>query len=261
MKKLLLAVALLAALLSGCTTFNGTVYPTSSAVLKTEFGQYAYEAQNGVTMQVRTFVPSIDAMKKIPLVVYLHGAGQNGSDNERQLDDAVGCLHSFSAERDDYKAAILVPQCPEGVYWRDPQMLEALVNLIEDFKEASPFVDEDRIYVTGFSMGGDATWKLALEDPTLMSTAMPVCGGPLASMEPDIPDIPDEMADINIWAFNNFDDGVVRPNYAKRIFAVLWNLSDGDHLNFTENVDGGHNAKSVYTNHNVLIWLFNTRRR
>ena len=140
-------------------------------------------------------------------------------------------------------------------------MLYAIKSLVERIIEISPFIDENRICITGFSMGGDATWKLGLEYPELMTTLLPVCGGPLASMEPDIPDVPMEMADLNIWAFNNFNDGTVRPNYSKRIFAQLWTMSDGDHLNFTEHLEGGHSPKNVYSDRNILIWMLNSVNR
>lgn len=258
-KNILLAIAV-AVVVCGCTTFNGSVIPTDAQTLKSKFIKGEFKASNGVVMQVRTYLPEMTTPRKFPLLVYLHGAGQNGDDNTSQLDDSVGCLYSFTFDREEYKAVIVVPQCPAGVYWRNEEMLEALKELVEYYVD-NPAIDEDRIYITGFSMGGDASWKLALAYPDLMSTIVPVCGGPLASMEPDIPDVPDEMADLNIWAFNNFNDGVVRPNYSKRIFAKLWDLSDGDHLNFTEYLEGSHNAKQVYKDRNILIWMLSTKRR
>ena len=245
----------------GCISFTGSVSPASSNVLKKKFSESMYTAPNGVKMMVRAFTPDISSPRKLPMIVYLHGAGQNGTDNESQLDDAVGCLYSFTHDRDDYKAVIVAPQCPIGVYWRNNEMLEALKCFIQKQAE-NPYIDESRIIVTGFSMGGDATWKIGLNYPTLATTLVPVCGGPLASMEPDIPNVPSAMVDLNIWAFNNFDDGVVRPNFSKRVFAQLWAIdSESDYLNFTENISGGHDAKCVYTNRDILIWMLSTRRR
>ena len=248
--------------LCGCvtTSINNSVIPASSTVLKQKFSEVKYTASNDVNMMIRVYYPDISGPRTFPLIVYLHGAGQNGFDNEKQLDDSVGCLYSFTYDREDYKSVILIPQCPDGVYWRDEDMLEALKELIETFSD-HPLIDKDRIYITGFSMGGDASWKLALNYPELMSTIIPVCGGPLTSMEPDIPNVPTGMENLNIWAFNNFDDGVVRPSYSKRIFGELWTISDGEHLNFTEYISGGHNPKQVYTNRDILIWMLSTKRR
>lgn len=252
--------AIIAAVFTGCISIDGKICPTPAYELQEKFTGNEYVAENGVKMVFQAYTPDVMPNEKIPLIVYLHGAGQCGNDNKQQLDDGVGCLYSFSYGRDDYKAMIVAPQCPNGVYWRNDKMLEALKGFISMLSEVQ-FIDSSRIYITGFSMGGDASWKLALKWPTLMSTIIPVCGGPMASMEPDNPEVPDEMANVNIWAFNNFDDGIVRPRYAKRIFSYLWRINDGDTLNFTENVSGGHSAEEVYKNRDVLIWMMSTRKK
>ena len=261
-RKILFTTVVVSMMSTGCiTTFNGSVIPSSSETLKSEFSQFTYSGIGaGAQMRCRMYIPDIPAYAKVPLIVYLHGAGQNGNNNENQLDNAVGCLYSFTRERDEYKSVILVPQCPIGVYWRDDEMMENLADLITSTVERVPVIDPNRVYITGFSMGGDATWKLGLAHPEMMTTLVPVCGGPLENMEPDIPDVPDQMADLNIWAFNNFDDKAVRPSYSKRIFARLWEISDSDKLNFTMNMTGGHDGSSVYSNKNLLIWLLNTKK-
>lgn len=258
--KTTIVIMLFSVLASGCiTSFDGTIIPASSETLCNEMFESEYEAGNGVKMKLRTYVPNDAQANSLPLVVYLHGAGQNGDDNKKQLDDAVGCIYSFMKDRDDYKAVVVVPQCPIGVYWRNEKMLEALKDLIV-FSATHPLVDKNRIYITGFSMGGDAAWKLALKWPELMTTIVPVCGGPMISMEPDLPKVPSNMANLNIWAFNNFDDGVVRPSYSKRIFGVLWNKNDSDRLNFTENISGGHSGENIYKNRDIWIWMMSTRK-
>ena len=244
---------------TGCITTGDVIIPSGSNTLKKEFVVGKFESSTGITLMTRTYYPK-SSMSKFPLIVYLHGAGQNGSDNERQLDESVGCLYAFSHDRDDYKSIILAPQCPAGVFWRDDAILGALQELISKTAQ-NDLVDNERVYITGFSMGGDASWKLALADPSIAATIIPVCGGPLASMEPDIPDVPVEMSSMNIWAFNNFDDGVVCPTYVKRIMSELWDSEPNDFINFTMFVSGGHNPKYVYQNRDVLIWMMSTKRR
>ena len=259
MTKTLLTIVLCFTIAGCIAPADDKIVPTPSSKLEHEMAKGTYKASNGMQMAFRVYIPSHAALSSIPLVVYLHGAGQNGYDNRRQLDKNVGCLHSFIVDNDSYKSMIAIPQCPAGIYWRDGRMLEALRDFILALAK-NPIVDKDRIYITGFSMGGDAAWKLALNYPDLMATIVPVCGGPLESMEPDIPNVPIEMASLNIWAFNNIDDTVVCPTYSKRIFSDLWRRNASNKLNFTINISGGHSAEKIYENKDILTWMMSTRK-
>jgi len=253
------SAVLAACLFSGCVTEG--IVPAGRAELKERFSEGSFQSSGGVVLKARLFAPEVPAGAKVPLVVYLHGAGQNGDDNERQLDGGVGCLYSFQRGRPDYAAYLLAPQCPAGSFWRDPEVLETLEELVES-AASWPGVDPDRVYVTGFSMGGDASWKLVLARPDLFAAAVPVCGGPLASMEPDVPDVPAGLSDVAVWAFNAFDDGVVRPAFSKRVFAELWSRGDpSERHNFTETVSGGHDAGPVYGDRDVWIWMMSASRK
>ncbi len=65
---------------------------------------------------------------------------------------------------------------------------------------------------------------------------------------------------MKIWAFNNFDDTIVRPDYAKHVFAQLWSIDDGDNFNFTEGISGGHDASNVMNQRKLLIWFLSAQR-
>jgi len=240
----------------GCSTYS--VDPMSSSELRDMMQQARFTATNGVSFCYRAYYP--DVQYKVPVVFYLHGMGQRGTDNSAQLDSCVGSVMSVTTEKQEYSAAVIAPQCPGNMLWRDDVMLQALSEFI-DSASTDKRIDRNRVYVTGFSMGGDATWKLAITYPGLLSTVMPVCGGPLESMEPDRPDIPPETADLNIWAFNNFDDFTVRPNFSKYVFSRLWSYKLSDSLNFTESVSGGHDPTDVYRNRKCLIWMLSTKRQ
>ena len=69
--------------------------------------------------------------KKVPVVMWMHGAGQNGADNTSQLDDGAGCIMSLVCEDSgDYDAVVVAPQCPAGVFWRDDDVLQSLHELV-----------------------------------------------------------------------------------------------------------------------------------
>ena len=163
---------------SGCISFDGGISPSSKSTMEDKFSGSIFQASNGVKLPLRTYCPHDASPHSLPLVVYLHGAGQNGNDNKGQLDSSLGKIFSFTTSRDDYRALVAAPQCPREAYWRDDDVLEALKELIESLSTLI-VVDPDRVYITGFSMGGDASWKLALNWPELMTTIVPVCGGPL----------------------------------------------------------------------------------
>ena len=254
MQKTLLLISLLF-VICGCKTY--TIDPISQSKMELKMTEKSFISSNGISFVYRIYVPNV--ARQIPIIFYLHGAGQRGIDNKKQLDDALGSLMSITQEKDEYTSIIVAPQCPNDVFWRDDEILEALSEFIVTTCN-DKVIDKSRIYITGYSMGGDATWKLAIKYPDIFSTAVPICGGPLSYMEPDRPDVPKETSELNIWAFNNFDDSVVRPDYSKYIFSKIWNYRINDNLNFTESIDGGHNAINIYRNRKYMIWMLSTRK-
>lgn len=112
-----------------------------------------------------------DPQKKYPLVIFLHGAGERGDD----LD--VACRHGFMKhvreEGKTYPFLFVAPQCPLNKYWGC--YTESLLAFLDDLCEKLP-VDQQRIYLTGLSMGGTGTWMLAMAAPERFAAIAPVCG-------------------------------------------------------------------------------------
>lgn len=122
--------------------------------------------------------------EKYPLVLFLHGAGERGNDNEKQLVHG-GQMWLNPVNREKYPAFILAPQCPETGYWAYTERpssfapadmpLEVPVSPIFrtlkellDFYLAMPQIDKDRIYVMGLSMGGMGTFDMAVRYPEIL---------------------------------------------------------------------------------------------
>lgn len=238
----------------GCFTY--TINPMSKHDMKLQMQSKTFIASNGISFVYREYCPCIT--RKLPIVFYLHGAGQRGNDNDAQLDVGTGSLMSIASEKDEYSSVVISPQCPLDHLWRDDVMLEALAEFISQKTQMS-FIDKNRICITGYSMGGDATWKLAVKYPNIFTTAIPVCGGPLETMEPDRPQVNEATANLNIWAFNNLDDSIVRSNYSKYMFSKIWNYNINDKLNFTENIEGGHDPTAIYRNRKYMIWMLSVK--
>lgn len=136
-----------------------------------------------------------DRNKKYPLILVLHGAGERGNDNEKQLMHGAK-MFLTPENRTQYPAIVVFPQCPSNSYWATssidrtkspikfrfnydsvpswPQAAAtALVNKIADEES----VDKGRIYITGLSMGGMGTFEAVYRNPTLFAAAAPICGG------------------------------------------------------------------------------------
>ena len=107
--------------------------------------------------------------RKWPLLLFLHGAGERGA----ELDSVK--IHGpprMIAEGHDFPFIVVSPQCPADEWWTEDVLVALLDELVETLR-----IDEDRIYVTGLSMGGYGTWALAEAIPDRLAAIVPICGG------------------------------------------------------------------------------------
>ena len=109
-----------------------------------------------------------DKKQKWPLILFLHGIGQCGNDLEKVKELGVP---KVLEDRKDLPFIVVSPQCPEGEFWNNDVLTNLLYEVISRYA-----VDTDRIYVTGLSLGGGATWHLACEYPERFAAIAPVCG-------------------------------------------------------------------------------------
>lgn len=154
-----------------------------SSVGADAFLAHTYTARDGTVLRYRLLVPMpMQPGQRYPLVVQFHGSGSIGSDNLAQLDIAAKAW-ALPAVRSRHPAFVLVPQFSErSANYDDPQtpqsahagpQLDAALELIDAIATEQP-IDRDRLYTTGFSMGGSTTWLALLARPDLFAAAMPV---------------------------------------------------------------------------------------
>jgi predicted peptidase len=201
---------------------------------------------------------------KYPLVIFLHGAGERGSDNEKQLVHGVPRFASVE-NRQKHPCFLIAPQCPEGKKWvevdwsadthtqpKDPGEVGRLtLALIEKAMKDLP-VDPKRVYLTGLSMGGYGTWDFVARRPELFAAAAPVCGGADEATATKIKDIP-------IWAFHGAKDTAVKPARSRNIIAAL--KKAGGQPKYTEYPNVGHNSwDNAYSDPEFFKWLFAQKR-
>ncbi len=161
---------------------------------KPSFLKKQFKTDSGYTLNYRVQYPKdYSKDKQYPVILFLHGAGERGSDNERQLSHG-SAMFSADANRTNYPAIIIAPQCPENEYWvtytRPSENQErffppsepitphlAAVKELLDSYISEGVVDTKQIHITGLSTGGIGTFDLVCRYPDLFVTASPICGG------------------------------------------------------------------------------------
>ena len=198
--------------------------------------------------------------EKYPLVVFLHGSGERGTDNSSQMRNGVFAFCEKDI-REKHPCYLLVPQCPEDLHWGgasetyeavyspEPTMPERMVlELIDRLLRENPQIDRNRIYLTGVSMGGYGTFDLLTRRPELFAAGMPLCGG-------GDPAVADRIKNIPLWVFHGRLDESVYPRLSRRITEALKKI--GGKVKYTEYSTMSHNIWDItYYNPQVLEWLF-----
>lgn len=182
-----------------------------------------------------------DSGRGWPLVLFLHGAGERGSD----LDSAtVHGLPKLAEAGHEFPFVIATPQCPESSQW--VAELTTLAGLLDDVA-ADYRIDPSRVYATGLSMGGFGTWSLAVRYPERFAAIAPVCGGLWLQDVAPIRHLP-------VWAFHGEEDNTVPIELTEEIVAGLEAL--GADVRFTRYEGVGHDSWTrTYDNPDLYTWL------
>ncbi|WP_212698518.1 carboxylesterase family protein [Vallitalea pronyensis] len=188
-----------------------------------------------------------DVHKKWPLILFLHGMGERGN----QIEDVkVHGIPKNIQEKKDYSFIIVSPQCPIGEMWST--VSDALYYLLQDIKDHYP-VDEDRVYLTGLSMGGYGTWDLAMHYPNEFAAIAPVCGG-MFDAETVV-----KLKHMPIWAFHGVKDKVVPISETQRLVDIL--EACGGNIRFTAYPDLEHDCWTpTYNNPALYEWFLKHKR-
>ncbi|MEN6406580.1 MAG: prolyl oligopeptidase family serine peptidase [Thermoguttaceae bacterium] len=181
---------------------------------------------------------------KWPLVVYLHGSGARGHNLELVQRE---WLPQQTAHGEQFPFILASPQCPTGLSWSP----ELIVEWVEQVSRSFP-VDRDRVYLTGYSMGGFGTWATAIHDPGRFAAIAPLCGGG------DIERV-DRLKNTPIWAFHGGKDKTVPPKASQNTVDAVRKC--GGHPQLTIFPDAGHGiCRRTYQNKGFWEWLLEQRR-
>ena len=223
----------------------------------------------GDTLLYRVLYPvNYDKTKSYPLVLFLHGSGERGNDNEKQLIHGSS-LFSDSQNMIKYPAIVIFPQCPENERWiyldEDPakkfsfpiinhptKPLELSKKLV-DFYQKTEAVDSKRIYILGLSLGGMGTFDMICRYPKVYAAAIPICGGVNVDRLKKLNKMP-------IRIYHGEIDNVVSPDFSRNAFKELKNRGSKV-VEYIEFPSVGHNSWSTaFAETDFLSWLFSQKK-
>jgi predicted peptidase len=226
--------------------------------------------ESGVTYRYQLFVPAdYDSTRQWPVILFLHGGAEGGSDGKRQT--LVGIGPALRRWPDRISAIVVLPQAPTDTIWTGVATRIALGALAAAMREFHG--DSDRVYLTGISMGGYATWQFAMEHPGHFAALVPICAGvrPMWWVPRlRVAAVPDTVANpyayvaerirhTPVWIFHNARDFIVPASESRHMAESLREI--GAPVRHTEYDSMRHDAwTAAYADPELWRWLFAQRR-
>ena len=226
----------------------------------------------GDTLPYQILYPEgYDAKEKYPVLFFLHGAGERGNDNEKQLVHGASLFLTDSV-RLNFPAIVVFPQCPSNSFWSNVNFqqvngqrefhfstggnptvaMRLLLKLIDGVVKREA-VDKQRIYVGGLSMGGMGTYEALRRKPKLFAAAFAICGGDNTANVAKYSHVP-------LWIFHGEQDDVVPVTHSKVIVEELKRL--GVNPKHTFYPEANHNSwDPAFAEPDFLPWLFSQQKK
>ena len=250
------------------------VLPASAAndmpqdVLEQFMAKSFTDSESGLTLPYRMYIPGhTNKTRQYSLLLFLHGAGERGTDNRRQIAVNSEILTRIVQDTErDHACIIIAPQCPNNAQWVDtpwgngsysldqiPQskQLAAVMKLVE-LVRAGYDIDSSRMYISGISMGGYGTWDTIMRYPDMFAAAVPVCGA-------GDPSKASLLKNVSIRAFHSSDDGTVPVSGSREMAGALEQA--GGKIEYKEYTGYGHFSwEPAFAEPDLIDWLFAQRK-
>jgi predicted peptidase len=230
-----------------------------------------FTSQDGKKLPYRILFPEhYENGKKYPLILVLHGGGERGSDNEKQLVHGSR-LFLDSVNRKNYPAIVVFPQCPQEDYWSTVEIDRTQTPLGLAFDYSRPVtaslslamklvnelitterIDTKCIYITGLSMGAMGTFEAVYHNPSTFAAALPICGGGDTDRY--------KKVKTQFWIFHGADDAVVGVDHSRFMVAKL--KEERVKVRYSEYPEINHNSwDRAFAEREFLKWMFAKRLR
>ncbi|WP_373512278.1 prolyl oligopeptidase family serine peptidase [Persicitalea sp.] len=238
-----------------------------------QYEKREFKTDEGNTLPYRLLFPeNYDKAQKYPLILFLHGAGERGNDNEKQLVHGAN-MFLDAQNRERFPAIVVMPQCPEESYWSSVKVdrdkrpmtfnfdysnssnwpLEAAYDLVKQMV-GEESVDTRRLYIMGLSMGGMGTFEQVYRHPKAFAAAAPICSGA------DVAAYDKRVRKTPFWVFHGDADSVVPVKNSREIVEKLKTVKVP--VKYTEYPGVNHNSwDNAFAEPELLPWLFSHSRR
>ncbi|MCX6327008.1 MAG: prolyl oligopeptidase family serine peptidase [Bacteroidia bacterium] len=184
-----------------------------------------------------------DTITKWPVILFLHGKGERGNDLEKVKTHGPPKLIN-AGEKMPF--IVISPQVPDNQWWNPDLIVLMLKDCVNKYR-----IDEDRVYLTGLSMGGMGTWAVAMKYPELFAALAPIAGAGNTSEAWGLRHTP-------VWIFHGEKDPLVAVNNARIMYQALIKYGN---VKLTIYPDAGHDSWSrTYTNPDLYTWFLSHKR-
>ena len=239
-----------------------------------EFEAGTHNYKEGKLLYQVSYPDNYDASKTYPLLLFLHGAGERGDDNKKQLVHGSK-LFLNPENREKFPAIVVFPQCPTEDHWanvdrtadengkrqftffktnkKPTNAMTGLLSLVDSLTNLSQ-VNQNQVYVMGLSMGGMGTFELVSRRPKTFAAAAPICGG-------DNPKVAGKYAKkLPFWIFHGLKDNVVPPHFSEDMAKAI--EAKGGNVKLTLYPNANHNSwDPAFAEPELLPWLFSQSKQ
>lgn len=230
----------------------------------------------GDTLGYRILLPeNYDTSKQYPLVLFLHGAGERGNDNEKQLTHGAG-LFLKPENRKNFPAIVIFPQCDSLSYWSNvligindstkkrefnfqvngepTQAMNLLLQWLPELEQSYSIAASQR-YIMGLSMGGMGTFEIVRRKQNYFAAAVPICGGAN-------PKTVSALTKTAFWIFHGMKDDVVPYQLSETMVLGFQSIYVAEEVNFTLYPEANHNSwDKALAEPDLLPWLFSIKSK
>ena len=222
------------------------------------------------TLPYRIYASYTTSEEPLPLVIFLHGSGERGNNNNDQLSHGADWLYNAAITK--YPMIAVFPQCPKNSYWSNverivdstgkphftftsdsvPTKAMKLLMAFTKYLYDRQYVDVRQIFIGGLSMGGMGTVELVRRMPKMFAAAFPICGGGKITQ-------PRKTRKTKWWFFHGAKDDVVPPENSIELAEYLKNHSNKVRISIYP--EANHNSwDSAFAEPDLLPWLFSQKR-